>query len=928
MLLADGAGIDYAYSNGMPTSAGFIGGSFSNCPSPCRGRTTYDNAGRLTQVADLQGYVTRMQYDLRDNVIAEIDPLGKSVTSEYDRRNRLVRRVDRAGNVTTFAYDNNNNLIRQTDALSQATAYEYDAEDRLIRTIDAAGNIRSFTFDAVGRIIRETDGLGNVIRREYDAVGNEIAAYDARGFRIKKTDYDPRNIPTTVQDGFGHTHTTSYDLLGRKTSFTDALNRTSTFTYDVLDRIIEVRDPMGRIFKQEYERDDVVSRILAPRNVTTEFRYNPANLITAVETSGNQLNTFQYDGGDRLTRETTVSGKVRNYLRDAAGRITSVSRSGGGFSLPNVLYSYDDNGKLRTVRTTTSSNTISRDYDRLNRLSSFTDMAGNRLTYSYDKAGNLSLLTYPDGSTVTYGYDAANRLVSVKDWANRITHYSYDANGNITNIIFPNGTRRRMTYDVLGQVNVRQDLDAQGRTIVAYRYSYDAAGQVTAEVSGTVTAPYAPSPATMTYGNDNQLVTFNGQPVTFDREGNMTSGPLGGSPANYRYDFNNNLIQAGNISYAYDLEDRLTGITVSGAATTLVNNPGAGGSPGAGFSQVLLKRSSNGVVTRYVWGVGLAYEETGNQIRVYHHDYRGSTAAFTGNAGTVTGRVSYGPFGEIAGLSGDADSLFLYGGLFGVITDPQGLNYMRFRWYSSQIKRFINQDAHFGDITIPRTLNRFTYVGNDPISGVDPEGEWCLPCIGAIAGAAIGVLVKGAVDLADDGQLNDPLEEYAGAALGGALTGGILTACPTCLVIAGALGGAANYLSTQGLKGEDVDPVDLLEATVWGGATGWLPGGLQLGAEAGKKDSKYCPNPELCDLGKKLRDELKMALRGQAKAGPVRVRAGVISRPVIVESGRQAVNQGRKGTYGEYIHYRVWLDALRLAGRPVPNNPNHVLATF
>jgi hypothetical protein len=63
-------------------------------------------------------------------------------------------------------------------------------------------------------------------------------------------------------------------------------------------------------------------------------------------------------------------------------------------------------------------------------------------------------------------------------------------------------------------------------------------------------------------------------------------------------------------------------------------------------------------------------------------------------------------------------------------------------------------------------------------------------------------------------------------------------------------------------------------------------------------------------------------------AGPVRAGVEVISRPLILESSRQEVNRGRKGIYGEYIHYQVWLDSMRLAGRPLPNNPNHILTSF
>jgi RHS repeat-associated protein len=692
--------------------------------------------------------------------------------------------------------------------------------------------------------------------------------------------------------------------------------------------------------------------------------------MTAVETSGFQLTTLRYNGSDNLIRETARSGRVWNYAYDTSGRLSSVARSGAGFSLPNLLYTYDDNGNLTTVRaaTTPSGSGIRRTYDQLNRLSSFTDLAGNRLDYFYDRAGNLSALRYPDGRTVSYAYDAANRLAAITDWANRTTRYSWDASGRLTHIAFPNGTTRRMTYDVLGRVTFRQDRDSQGQVIVSYRYAYDASGQVSVESPDAPNPPYIPASLTMTYDNDNRLATFNGQSVTFDLDANMTRGPLDGSLANFGYDFNGNLTQAGNVIYSYDAEDRLTGFAVAGAATTLVNDPGGG------VSRVLQKRLPNGTVTNYVWGVGLAYEETAGQIRVYHYDQRGSTVAFTGTSGAVTGRVSYGPFGEIGERSGDTDSLFLYGGLFGVVTGPQNLYYMRFRWYSPEMKRFVNQDGHFGDVAVPGTLNRFAYVGNNPVLRMDPSGE-CWVCLGALIGATVGVAAKAIGDYVDDGKLNDPWQEYAGAAIGGAVTGAIISACPTCGALAGGAGAAAEYLTAQGFQGKPVDPGVLAVNVALGAAVGRFIGsggkGLTRPAnfrfatngvgqlvkrqavhqlkEAGialaivyrigysSPDDRYRAFMSGVQCVSAFESCVQKGLAGLSDAvsqvgnlfsAPAGGGTNMTSRPLTLVSSRAEVNRGKKGVYGEYIHYQTWLDAMMLAARPVPDNPNNLLTSF
>ncbi len=87
-------------------------------------------------------------------------------------------------------------------------------------------------------------------------------------------------------------------------------------------------------------------------------------------------------------------------------------------------------------------------------------------------------------------------------------------------------------------------------------------------------------------------------------------------------------------------------------------------------------------------------------------------------------------------VSGDATQTpFLFNGLYGVMTDDNGLYYMRARFYSPEIKRFVNQDILLGNIVEGQTLNRFAFVTGNPVSFVDPFGLfadyiWDIPVIG------------------------------------------------------------------------------------------------------------------------------------------------------------------------------------------------------
>ena len=82
----------------------------------------------------------------------------------------------------------------------------------------------------------------------------------------------------------------------------------------------------------------------------------------------------------------------------------------------------------------------------------------------------------------------------------------------------------------------------------------------------------------------------------------------------------------------------------------------------------------------------------------------------------------YDTYGTVTKKTGTLTVLFLYNGRDGVVTDSNGFLYMRARYYSPQLKRFINADVVVGSIQESPTLNRYAYVNGNPISYVDPFG--------------------------------------------------------------------------------------------------------------------------------------------------------------------------------------------------------------
>ena len=248
----------------------------------------------------------------------------------------------------------------------------------------------------------------------------------------------------------------------------------------------------------------------------------------------------------------------------------------------------------------------------------------------------------------------------------------------------------------------------------------------------------------MEYDSANRLIGYNNKKIKYDKDGNMLYGPVNGEMCNLTYDSRNRLISAGNVTYDYDAENTRISVTATDKKITYVTDV-------AGEMSQLLEsyeKTNDGKKTHtvYVYGNGLIYSYNDNEAdsttsdnkvqdlssdkssdkdmdgtTYYHYNNIGSTTKLTDNNGNVIQSYEYGAYGEV--ISGDTNiTPFLYNGQLGVMTDDNGLYYMRARYYNVNIKRFINQDVVYGSINVSQSLNRYSYVQGNPIKLTDPFG--------------------------------------------------------------------------------------------------------------------------------------------------------------------------------------------------------------
>ncbi|MEK7214193.1 MAG: RHS repeat-associated core domain-containing protein, partial [Chloroflexota bacterium] len=212
---------------------------------------------------------------------------------------------------------------------------------------------------------------------------------------------------------------------------------------------------------------------------------------------------------------------------------------------------------------------------------------------------------------------------------------------------------------------------------------------------------------------------------SYDRADRITAA----GAVSYTVNANGNLVAKGTDSFAYDQANRMKSATVGGATSTYAyNGDGVRHSKTvAAVTTTLVNDVNRGLpvvlddgTRKYVYGLGLAYAAEGSAVLVYHTDGLGSVRATTDATGAVTNTYKTDEFGVPVDTQGTSSQAYRYTG------EPRdaesGLVYLRARMYDPSIGRFMGRDRVAGSVSRPSSLNRYSYVENDPIGRVDPSG--------------------------------------------------------------------------------------------------------------------------------------------------------------------------------------------------------------
>jgi RHS repeat-associated protein len=514
-------------------------------------------------------------------------------------------------------------------------------------------------------------------------------AYDARGYKLWM--FDPDMGLNSVSDRWEYVH----NAFGELVQQTDAKNQVVTLEYDDAGRLEERHEPEG----------------------TTYFTYYPHNAPTAghagrlqqTTSPGSLSEVFEYHpthgAVTQITRSIGASSYELDFSFDTQGRLSQITYpTNVDAQRLGVEYLYDGWGALWQVRNAATPSLV---YYTLNEQNG--SGAERRVTlgngvveqYGYEATtGRLeSIQTGPAGSAtlqnLSYEWDLAGNLEQrVDQLLSRTELFNYDALDRLASVVRNSSTIFSLTYNnLIG--NISSKTDSSG----TFAYSYGSSRPHAVTAFGT-----------MTFG--------------YDLNGNMTSrngGAITWTSYNLPSRIERSSGEYSEFLYGAD-RSRYRQIEGSGALSSTRHYA----SPGL-FEVLTWNGGASRVDYHYIHANGRAVAQftTSNveadELQYLHRDHQGSVVATTSTSGAVLDRFEYDAFGKRTTTVGNDDRM--HRGYTGhEHLEALDLIHMNGRVQDPVIGRFLSPDPFVQAPYHSQSLNRYSYVWNNPLSLVDPSG--------------------------------------------------------------------------------------------------------------------------------------------------------------------------------------------------------------
>lgn len=514
---ADGRLQGFVDAGGFRTTYGYdVNGLLSSIQDPNGDfpiRSTYDTSTRrVVEQRDSDGQVstfgwTQSGTDSRTGTASVMDPRGNTITDGY-QNGYLVSQRDGDGKVSRFVWNTNAELSSFTDRLGITTNFVYDAVGNLTRRTGPDGTAESSVYNEKNDITEFTDFNGKKSTFTYDPVGNlatvsraSIAGATTPVVSMRYS-YNADGTPQSATDAVGRTTQYGYNSNGDLTSTTSPEGRVTTASFDTAGRVLSTVEARGNVAGANadtyrttlvWDNLDRVTKTINPLGHSTSTVFDPAGRIdhTVDAKGGHTTYTYATTANPLTVQGPDPSVGPQRYTYDANGNVATATSPAG----VTTTYTYTTGNAQKTI-TSSGTGTWIYDHDAAGRISKVTAPSSKSVTLSRTTKGQVSRLTYSDGTpAVSYTYDAAGNRKTMSD-SRGTTSYTYNAVNNVT-AVSRSGASFGFTYDEAGQLSTRSLPDGSAAT----KYTYDRDGRLTGVTSGTAAL------ATYAYDNTSGTVT-------------------------------------------------------------------------------------------------------------------------------------------------------------------------------------------------------------------------------------------------------------------------------------------------------------------------------------------------------------------------------------------------------------------------------------
>ena len=713
----------------------------------CGGPATV-TLGYGTSIAETTSYT----YDQQGNRLTTTFPGSSVFTNRFDLWRVVTNKLD-ALSSTTYWFDNLQRHYASSNALGQISLSIFDVDDRPILLTAADGVTYTNVYDNLGRL-RTRKNLSNSGTESYGYTANfsPATAYTNQIGNVSLYAFDAAQRKTNEVVGGLFTNSFAYAPANDLLTLSDGKSQTTTWGYDVYGRPLSKKYANGTTnLTYLYDARGLITNRWSGAKGNTKYKYDATGNLTNVDYPSSTDLAFRFDALNRITNMVDAAGTTAYSYSNGF-----LQSEDGPWSNDTVTYSYNAARKrsqlvLQLGSSSTWTNSYS--YDSAKRLTNVTSPAGSFDTYFVVSPNGIttpSELTLkrplPGGSLITNTFDTSGRIIDSTLFGSSSTilnrhGYVYNTANQRTTASRTNSANSSWagylsdSYDTVGELTGAVPYDASGTAISGQQisYGYDPAQNMTNRTLGTTPTAYF-------VNNLNEMTS-----LTYDANGNRT---LDGSSIYYAYDDENQLTSVWyntgwKTDFTYDgfgrMRKMVNSTWNSGTSQWVVssetryiydgtqivqernssNTPQISYTRGNDFSGSFQRAGGiGGLLARSIHSGSSPYAVTSSAF--YHSDANGNVTAMVDSSPALVANYKYDPFGRTLASSGTLASAnaMRFSSKLCVTANSIGFYYFGYRFYDPQLQRWLNRDP----IQERGGLNIYSYVGNNPISFIDPIG--------------------------------------------------------------------------------------------------------------------------------------------------------------------------------------------------------------